>query len=267
MTDNSQPVLERALEALRRPTDRAEMADLLSCDAYRKSSAQRTETLQFPADQRRPEDQPRFELSEASSSPTVTYSDWAAISAVLPDWGRVLYRLAREIGGPVLEIGTGSGLSSAYLAHGLQRAGDETLTTIEPQPQLADIAAERLQAANLDNVLVVQGSQDELAVPLASASRPRLVHVDSDHRAAELLRLLDDLDRTIDDSLICLDDIRWSPGMERVWGHLVATHDTIDFHLWGLAALPPQPQAQPRSYSGLAPRALRGANITGSTDP
>jgi predicted O-methyltransferase YrrM len=263
VTDSSLTVFELALEALRRPADRIEMADLLACDGYRRSSGQRTETLQFTAEQRQPEDQPRFNLPEACTSPTVAYADWASISAVLPDWGRVLYRLARGIGGPILEIGTGSGLSAAYLAHGLQRAGGKTLTTIEPQPQLAAIAAERLQAANLDNVQVVEEAQDLMAVPLARTVRPKLVHIDSDHRAAELLSLLDQLDGELGDCLICLDDIRWSPGMERVWRDLVATHDTIDFHLWGLASRPPQPQQHQRCYSGTPPRSLSGANITG----
>jgi predicted O-methyltransferase YrrM len=262
MTDGSRTVIELALEALRRPADRIELADLLACDGYRKSSGQRPETLQFTAEQRQPEDQPRFNLPEACTSPTVAYADWASISAVLPDWGRVLYRLARGIGGPILEIGTGSGLSAAYLAHGLQQAGGETLTTIEPQPQLAAIAAERLRAANLGNVQVVEGAQDLMAVPLARTVRPRLVHIDSDHRAAVLLSLLDQLDGELEDCLICLDDIRWSLGMERVWNDLVATHDTIDFHLWGLAARPPRPQDRAHSYSGTAPRSVSGAAIS-----
>jgi predicted O-methyltransferase YrrM len=243
------------------------MADLLSCDAYRKLATERSETLRFIAEERPDEDQPRFKLPNSSSGPTVAYREWASVSAVLPDWGRVLYRLAREFGGPILEIGTGTGLSTAYLAHGLKRANAGTLATIEPQPQLSDIAQERLQAADLDNVEVVTGSQSELAVPLAHAMQPRLLHIDSDHRAEALLSLLKQLEPELGDCLVCLDDIRWSPGMERVWGHLLATHDTIDLHLWGLAARPPRPQVRPRSYSGTVPRSLSGANITGPADP
>lgn len=44
-------------------------------------------------------------------------------SAVLMPFGRILYRIARSLGGPMVEVGTGSGVSTAYLAAGLARIG------------------------------------------------------------------------------------------------------------------------------------------------
>ncbi|WIY01842.1 methyltransferase domain-containing protein [Amycolatopsis mongoliensis] len=67
----------------------------------------------------------------------------------------MLAELGAELGDQVLEIGTGTGFNAALLAHIVGRAG--TVTTVEIDRQLADVARANLANAGVLNVEVEHG--------------------------------------------------------------------------------------------------------------
>jgi len=262
MTDRQAPValIDVCVRALARDTDRAEVEDILRSEQVRRSGESATIPLDFGDDPRDRQDRCHFAKPDAGPGRGGTLGEWIRQSAVLPQWGRVLYRIAREAGGPILEIGTGSATSTAYLATGLRRADDATIvTSLEPNAVLASHALDVLAEAAIANVEIRSGSQEALGETLARSVAPRVVHIDSDHRAGPLLDLIEAITASAGPLIICLDDIRWSPGMEAVWDHLTRTLDTIDFGLWGIAATGDHPV---RTYQSQTPAYLHGTTAT-----
>lgn len=60
-----------------------------------------------------------------------------------PDTGRLLAVLAAAVppGGRVLELGTGTGVGTAWIVHGLQGRADVEVRTVEIDPATAELAA------------------------------------------------------------------------------------------------------------------------------
>lgn len=97
-------------------------------------------------------------------------------TACLTEFGPILsFLAAMRPGGRIAEIGTGVGVGTGWLAHGL--AGGATLTTVEIDPARAAVAAEVF--ADRSDVMVLVGDWRDTLAPLD------LVFVDGGY-AAEL---------------------------------------------------------------------------------
>tara|TARA_R110000824_G_scaffold9415_3_gene42090 strand:+ start:5729 stop:6442 length:714 start_codon:yes stop_codon:yes gene_type:complete len=134
--------------------------------------------------------------------------------------GTNIFNIVRSIKPKVcLELGTGIGISSAYIASALKLNRSGTLITIEGDETLADLSKDVFYSLGLDNVKVVNSKFAE-AIPtiLQSNETVDLVFCDGDHdeqRTFEYYKSI--LDGMQDDSIYILDDIRWSAGMRRAW--------------------------------------------------
>lgn len=140
--------------------------------------------------------------------------------AVPGPWGRFLLRLSRRFAGPAsVELGTGIGLSTAYLAAGLALKGSGRLITIERNEARAAAARELLARLELDRAEVVTGDfEGSLEPVLERAGTVDLAFIDSikspDHVDWCLQRLRA---RMSPASIIVIDDIHWSRRMSRTW--------------------------------------------------
>lgn len=234
-------LFDHAVAAVTSHPDRRELQDLIRVEHLRREAVANETNIFFEHDPRDQSDASVFdEVSDRSGS--IRLGDWARTSAVLPQFGRVLYRVALRTGGPVLEIGTGTGLSAAYLGLGLREASNPTLVSIEPNLALVDHARELLKPVELAAAQVVPGRQEDLAPHLLDDLQPRLIHIDSDHRRKPLDHMLSLIEATLRQAtVLCLDDIRWSEGMSDCWNELRAgghgTVGTIDLGLWGIAII------------------------------
>lgn len=247
---NSGPaVAERCRQALLAPTDRAEIIDVLRVGEMRKHVlADRTPMT--------------------AGQPGDDIGSWAERSAVLMPFGRILYRVARALGGPIVEVGTGSGVSTAYLAAGSARTGGGPMVTLELDPTLAERAQYRLRESNFTEVTVRQGDQADHLPDILIQMRPALVHLDSDHRHDNTVALLDDVAAIgPGPTVVCLDDIRWSREMEEVWaGLLSGAHGTthaFDLDLWGVVVLSASSPDKCLCEDLVPPRGLTSATIRG----
>ncbi|HEV7722796.1 MAG TPA: class I SAM-dependent methyltransferase [Iamia sp.] len=254
-------LVDRLVAEVSGPTDRAEVDDVLRAEGHRRVVQDDRTPLHLPAPAATPIDRCRL-VGLADAEPG-TVGRWSEVSAVALSWGRVLYRTARAVGGPIVEIGTGSGVSAAYLALGLARRGSGgDVVTIEAADVLAQRGPINLAASGIDGVTVIQG--DQLAeAPAQLARRPALLHIDSDHAHASTRALLQLVARHVEDvTVVGLDDIRWSDGMERLWDEATAggfaTSGAIDLGLWGLLVLTPTGSAPVVRRTVDAPHGIAG---------
>ena len=144
------------------------------------------------------------------------------------------------------------------------------MVTLELDPTLAERAQYRLSESNFTEVTVRQGKQSDNAPDLLTQIQPVLVHLDSDHRHDSTFAFLDSVAAAgPGPTVVCLDDIRWSPEMEEVWAGLLrgdhgATH-AFDLDLWGVVVLSAS-SPDPCLHEDLVPpRGLSSATIRGES--
>jgi predicted O-methyltransferase YrrM len=147
----------------------------------------------------------------------VALSQIARTSLTLPRNARRLYSLARFMKAEnILEIGTSLGITTAYLARGNP---DARIITLEGCPQLSRIAKEHFGRLGIKNIELIEGRFEEnLSVALDRLGKVDLVYIDGNHQKAALLEYYDQCKaRSVNETIMILDDIHASPGMEEAW--------------------------------------------------
>lgn len=129
----------------------------------------------------------------------------------------LLFRLARHFKpATILELGTSVGISSMYLA---AACPDSRLITLEACPESAAIARQHHQAAGIQNAEVIRAAFEE-SLPVVLQEMPRIdfVYLDGNHRYEPTLRYFRMIKECLhENSVVVLDDIRYSEGMQRAW--------------------------------------------------
>ena len=115
----------------------------------------------------------------------------------------------------ILELGTSTGISSAYLV--LER--NTKLDTIERDPEIVYAAQCLHQQLNIDSVNYHTGDFDiVLKQLLKTRLHYDLVFIDGDHRYERTIHYFNTLlPYCADNAIIILDDIYWSFGMIKAW--------------------------------------------------
>lgn len=180
--------------------------------------------------------------SRAGSFSTRTVSSLTKIAAKTPRTAKFFFRIARYYNpSTILELGTSLGLSTGFFSLACPTS---SIYTIEGVDAIADRAKRHFAEWNCENVVVEQGNLDTcLQGLLNTIPSPDLVFMDGNHRQDATLRyftqLLPYLSAT---SMIIVDDIHWSTGMEKAWS-VIKTHDrvrlTIDFFQFGVVLFNP----------------------------
>ncbi|MES2389003.1 MAG: class I SAM-dependent methyltransferase [Bacteroidota bacterium] len=149
-------------------------------------------------------------------------SDIAALAAKPPQLARLLYRLAEEAqAGTIVELGTSLGLSTLHLA--LPKP-DAAVITFEGCPETAKAAKANFAKFKRNNIQVITGNIDETLAPaLKQIQQIDLAFLDANHREEPTIRYFNLLaEKRTEQSMFILDDIHWSPGMERAWEKIKA---------------------------------------------
>jgi predicted O-methyltransferase YrrM len=151
--------------------------------------------------------------------------------------GQVLAALAAYFKPKLLiELGTGPGISTMYLAGGNPSA---SIITIEGSREIARLAERNFVKAGYQNIVLREGRFSEiLPAVLSVPGHPLMVFIDGDHRENSLLENISMLSSSIqDDSIIIIDDIHLSQEMERAWKKIIAMPEvrlSIDLFRLGL---------------------------------
>ncbi len=134
--------------------------------------------------------------------------------------GRLLARIAGHFNFPLMiELGTGAGISSLYLAGACPRS---RLMTCEGSPAVAALARSNFSKLGAFNI---ESSCDLflnwLPGVLKEATGEFLLFIDGDHRGDRVLQYCSMVfDEHPGRAMLILDDIHWSDGMHRAWKEL-----------------------------------------------
>jgi predicted O-methyltransferase YrrM len=152
-------------------------------------------------------------------------------------YGQLLYRMVDYFKPKkILELGSGLGISTAYLA--LHEHNPE-VHTIEASGVYAEIAQTNLQKIGANNVIVYNGFfSEKLPEVLAHLKSPDIVFFDGDHRKAATLEYFYLCKKHIhNETIFIFDDIHWSVGMEEAWQEIVNTPEvtlSVDIFRMGI---------------------------------
>ena len=169
-------------------------------------------------------------------------SSIARSSSVTHKQGMFLYRLTKWYQpAHILELGTGIGISTAYMASGSATA---EIVSVEGDPGKSKQASEELNIAGIRNVKL-QNAAFESCLPELIDSLPgrSIVFIDGDHRYEPTVNTVQSiLDRGLDEMIIVLDDIYWSDDMQKAWRFLCGDQRiniSVDLFYMGILVLRP----------------------------
>jgi predicted O-methyltransferase YrrM len=169
-------------------------------------------------------------------------------------WGTFLMVLARTLApASVVELGTCLGISSCYLAAGLDLSGTGGLVTLEGADALAERSRANVATLGLGRVEVVSGLfVDTLDGVLDRSGPVGLAFVDGHHQEEPTLRYFAQLlQHLTDPAVVVFDDIRWSEGMEQAWERVLqdpAVRVAIDLDSIGVCVVGPPTGAPARVH-------------------
>ncbi len=164
----------------------------------------------------------------------------ATKAAARPKYGRLLNRMLRDMEVDcVLELGTGLGISAAYMAVGNP---DVRIHTIEGNPAAVKQAGDIFRELSLPNIVAHHGSFDEKIPEILNRSTGRLlVYLDGDHSYLPTIRYVRMcMEKGKNLCGIIVDDIRWSDEMEKAWKEIIGWREirfSIDLFFMGILFL------------------------------
>ena len=132
-------------------------------------------------------------------------------------FGQLLFRIARHYHPlSILELGTSLGITTAYLA---KASTNGHVLTLEGSDEILSIAKKGFQNLGIDNVETITGNFDKtLPAAIGRLSSIDLAFIDGNHRQEPTTRYFNSiLEKAGNNSIVILDDIHWSTGMEAAW--------------------------------------------------
>ncbi len=136
----------------------------------------------------------------------------------------------------ILELGTSFGITTSYLC---KARPDALVNSIEGNSKVAGMANNIFESLELKNIRLHIGDIDNLLIPvLENIDAPDLIFLDANHTKNATIKYFNILIDYIDDnSLLIIDDIYWSNGMEKAWNEICDHHKvsvTVDLFYMGL---------------------------------
>lgn len=140
----------------------------------------------------------------------------AKTSLSTPRFSSIYLRIANYFRANIIvELGTSFGINTLYLAE----KKDATITTFEGSPAIAGIAELTFEFAAKKNVEMISGSID-VTLPsfLQRVRKVDLAFIDANHRYEPTMKYFEWLLKKFHDkSVLIVDDIHYSPEMEKAW--------------------------------------------------
>lgn len=169
-------------------------------------------------------------------------SDIANISTSSEKFSKLYRRLISHYHSDhIIELGTSIGINTMYLA---TSHSSVKVATFEGSSEIATIAKQLFREHNITNIEVVEGNIDEtLPAYLTHVEKIDFAFIDANHRLEPTLRYAESIIRRMHaSSILVLDDIHYSPEMERAW-HTIKNYQqaytTIDLFRCGLVFFNP----------------------------
>lgn len=138
-----------------------------------------------------------------------------------PRCAQLLYRISNYLKPDIiLELGTSLGITTSYLAAANKNSN---CITMEGCPETAKIAQETFEALGLNNIQLITGDiNKQLPALLKKTEKPDLIFIDANHSYEAVLKYFEECATHIHDkSVVIIDDIHWSKGMEKAWNEII----------------------------------------------
>ncbi|SFT76948.1 Methyltransferase domain-containing protein [Lishizhenia tianjinensis] len=153
-------------------------------------------------------------------------------------YGKLIFQLGEHIGAQhVLELGTHLGIGTAYLS---QISTLKSLTSVEGCANLHRKAHDHLTQLGIQDKCTLVRNTFEAFIEQDNTVYD-LIFIDGDHRSEALFEILEGLQKNIhNETLLVIDDIRWSKDMFKAWQELIAKNDyhlSMDFFRMGVLAV------------------------------
>ncbi|MBM3412913.1 MAG: class I SAM-dependent methyltransferase [Bacteroidetes bacterium] len=180
--------------------------------------------------------------SRSGSYTDRSVSSIAKTAAKSPATAKLFFRIVRYYKPEtILELGTSLGLSSAFFSLARPTA---SIHTIEGVGAIAEVAKRNFINWNCTNVQLKFGNLDQVLVELLKQVKsPDLVFMDGNHQEEATKRyFLELLPFISNNTIIIVDDIRWSRGMENAWSFIQSQEQvrmTLDFFHFGIVLFRP----------------------------
>jgi len=161
-------------------------------------------------------------------------------SSVTEKYGALLHRITHWFHPEmIIELGTGLGISSIYLAAG---SPDTPMHTIEGNSHRVEFATGLIKRCELNGVKVHRGDLDKKLMELITDIDGRFVaFVDGNHHYDPTVKYVESLvAKAGDEAVIIMDDIYWSRGMYRAWKEVISWPEvkvSIDLYHMGILLL------------------------------
>lgn len=161
----------------------------------------------------------------------------ARLSSTQKKYGNLLYRTVMFFKPKViLELGTSIGIGTSYLALPDRNAN---IYTIEGSEVLSTLARENFSKLKIRNIKQYTGEFIEVLPGLLDQLPDiDLIFIDGDHREEATINYFElCLEAVNSESVIILDDIHWSSGMEKAWERIKKYSNvklTLDLFRFGL---------------------------------
>ncbi len=159
-----------------------------------------------------------------------------------PSMCRFLFRTARFLAPEtILELGTSLGVSTACLALAAPRA---RVISLEGCPQTAARAAILFRESGIKNIDLRTGPFSQmLSKALNDLEKVDMVYIDGDHSYQGVMNNFVAIEKHIhSQSVLVLDDIRWSKGMRKAWLEIATNSKAtlaVDMYRLGLVFFNP----------------------------
>jgi predicted O-methyltransferase YrrM len=159
-------------------------------------------------------------------TPIMPAGHMAGITGISHAGGGILYKLLLEFKpATILELGTGLGVSAAYLAIACPNS---KVITIEGSAERSEFAKHALSKLEISNIEFLRGAfETHLPALLSDANHPLFVFIDGNHKYLPTIEYFESiLNYCNENTIIVLDDIYWSAEMEEAWKE-ISHHEKV----------------------------------------
>jgi predicted O-methyltransferase YrrM len=170
-----------------------------------------------------------------------TLEDIAATCLNSEEYALLFNRLLHYIEAKrVVELGTSLGITTLYVA----KKRDCHVSTFEGSHSMINVALTNFEYLDVTNIELIEGNIDTtLPVFLENPAKLHFVLMDANHQYEPTIRYFNLLTRRMaDKGIIVIDDIHWSPGMQKAWDelrHHELVYGSVDLFRCGLLFFDP----------------------------
>lgn len=137
----------------------------------------------------------------------------------------------------ILELGTSLGISTLYIS---KASPSSTVFSLEGNPEISNLAKESFQTLGAGNIQTITGPFEETLTKLLEKTNTfDIVYLDGNHRKEATIEYFELLKNKLGhQSVVVVDDIRWSEDMFEAWEFL-KNHEKVvaSLELWKIGFL------------------------------